>query len=71
MHLKQPGFTYSTCAPFAKNMERIHKLKKTEGVRYIYQNQLDRARFQHEMGYGEFEDLCRRTAFNKILQYKI
>ena len=49
MHLKQPGLTYSTSGPFAKNMERIHKFKKTEGVQYIYQNQLDRARLQHEM----------------------
>ena len=23
MHLKQPGFTYSTCGPFTKNKERI------------------------------------------------
>ena len=23
MHLKQPGFTYSTCGLFAKNKERI------------------------------------------------
>ena len=25
MHLKQPGFTYSTCGPFTKNKERIKK----------------------------------------------
>ena len=25
MHLKQPGFTYSTCGPFTKNKERIEK----------------------------------------------
>ena len=30
MHLKQPGFTYSTCGPFTKNKERIQKLKKQE-----------------------------------------
>ena len=23
MHLKQPGFTYSACGPFTKNIERI------------------------------------------------
>ena len=27
MHLKQPGFTYSACEPFAINKERIEKLK--------------------------------------------
>ena len=25
MHLKQPGFNYSTCGPFTKNKERIQK----------------------------------------------
>ena len=30
MHLKQPGFTYSTCGPFTKNKERIQSLKKQE-----------------------------------------
>ena len=25
IHLKQPGFTYSTCVPFTKNKERIEK----------------------------------------------
>ena len=29
MHLRQPGFTYSACGPFAKNKERIQKLKET------------------------------------------
>ena len=24
-HLKQPWFTYSTCGPFAKNIEKIQK----------------------------------------------
>ena len=25
MHLKEPGFTYSTCGPFTKNKERVEK----------------------------------------------
>ena len=29
MHLKQSGFTYSTCGPFTKNKERIQKFKET------------------------------------------
>ena len=29
MHLKQPGFTYSACGPFAKNKE-FKNLKKQE-----------------------------------------
>ena len=30
MHLKQPGFTYSTCGPFTKNKEKIQKIQKLE-----------------------------------------
>ena len=26
MHVKQPGFTYSTCGSFTKDKERIEKL---------------------------------------------
>ena len=36
MHLKQPGFTYSTCAPFTKNKQRIQKFKETGDTNYIY-----------------------------------
>ena len=28
---------------------------------YIYQNKLDKARFQHDMTYGDFKDLPRRA----------
>ena len=30
MHLGQPRFIYSTCAPFTKNKEQIKKWKKQE-----------------------------------------
>ena len=36
MHLKQPGFTYSTFGPFTKNKQRIQKFKETEDTNYIY-----------------------------------
>ena len=49
MHLKQPGFTYSACALFTKNKERIQILKKTGDTNYIYRNELDKACFQHDM----------------------
>ena len=29
-HLRQPGFTYSVCAPFTVNKKIIQKLKKKE-----------------------------------------
>ena len=70
MHLKQPGFTYSACGPFTKNKERIQKYKETEVLRYIYRNELDKACFQHDMAYGGFKDLARRTASDKRLRDK-
>ena len=38
IHLKQPGFTYSACGPFAKNKERIQKFKETGYTTYLYKN---------------------------------
>ena len=62
MHLRQPGFAYSACGPFTKNKERIQKFKETWDSRYIYQNELDKACFQHDMTYGDFKDLIWRAA---------
>ena len=70
MHLKQPGLTYSACGPFTKNKERIQKFKETGDTSYIYKNELDKACFQHDMAYGDFKDLKRRTASDKILRDK-
>ena len=70
MDLKQPGFTYSACRPFTKNKERIQKFKETRDSQYIYQSQLDKACFQHDMAYGDFKDLTRRIASGKILRDK-
>ena len=70
MHLKQPGFTYSTCRPFTKNQERIKKFKETGDTSYIYKNKLDKVCFQHDMAYGDFKDLKRRTASDKVLRDK-
>ena len=44
-----------------KNKERIKKLKETGDSRYIYQNELDKTYFQHDMAYGDFKDLTGRT----------
>ena len=56
MHLRQPGFTYSACVPLTKNKEKIQKFKETGDSRYIYQNELDKARFQHDIACGGFKD---------------
>ena len=61
MHLRQPEFTYSACGPFTKTKERIQKFKQTGDSRYIYRNELEKACFQHDMTYGYFKDLKRRT----------
>ena len=70
MHLRQPGFIYSACGPFARNKEEIHKFKETEDSRYIYQKELGKACFQHDMAYGDFKDLTRRIASEEILHDK-
>ena len=70
MHLKQPGFTYRSCRPFTKNKERIQKFKETEDTSYIYKNELDKACFQHDIAYGDFKNLARRTASDKLLRDK-
>ena len=70
MYLRQPGFTYSACGTFTKNKERIKNFKVTGDSRYNYQNELDKASFQHDMAYGDFKDVPRRTAANKLLHNK-
>ena len=50
--------------------ERIQKFKETGDTSYIYKNELDKACFQHDMTYGDFKDLKRRTASDKILRDK-
>ena len=52
MHLRRPVFTYSACGTFTKNNKRINKFLKTGGLRYIYQNELHKSCFQHDMAYG-------------------
>ena len=70
MHLKQPESTYSACGPFSKNKERIQKIKETADTSYIYKNELDKACFQHDMAYGDFKGIGRRTASDKVLRDK-
>ena len=67
MNLKRPEFAYIACRPLPKNKERIQKFNETGDSRYIYQNELDKSCFQHDIAFGDFEDLTRRTASDKIL----
>ena len=70
MHLKQPGFTYSAWEPFTKNKKIIQKFKETGDSRFIYRNELDKVCFQHDMAYGDFKDLAKRTASDKVFKDK-
>ena len=70
MHLRQRGFTYSVSGPFTKGKKRIQKFKQTGDSRYIYKNELAKACFQHDMAYGDFKELIKRTAADKVLRDK-
>ena len=70
MHLRLPEFTYRACRSFTKNKERIQKFKEKGDSRYIYQNELEKVCFEHEMAYGDFKNLTRRTASDKMLHEK-
>ena len=70
MYLRQPQCVYGACGPFTKNKERIQKFKETEDTSYIYKNEFDKACFQHDMAYGDFKDLAKRTAADKVLRDK-
>ena len=61
MHLRQPRFPYSACGPLTKSKEKIQKFKETGDSTHVYQNELHKACFQHEMAYGDFKDLPRRA----------
>ena len=64
------GFTNNTCGPFTKNKERIKKLKENGDSRYIYQNEVNKACYQHDIAYGDFKDLSRSTIADKVLHDK-
>ena len=45
----------------------IQKFKETHDSIYTYQKDLDNACFQHDVVYGDFKDLPRITASDKVL----
>ena len=51
--LRQWGFMYVSCGSLTKNKEK--KKKEIGDLRYIYQNELDKACFQHDTAYGDFK----------------
>ena len=62
MDLKDPTVgTGSACGPLTKNKKRIQRFLETGGLKYIYKNELDKVCFQHDMVYGDFEDLKKKN----------
>ena len=59
IHLQQLGFTY--------RIERIENFMQIGNRDYIYKNDLDKACFQHDMGYGKYKGLVKRTQSDKVL----
>ena len=48
MHLKQPGFTYSTCGPFTKNKDRrTYADKVLRDKAFNFTNNLKSDGYQH------------------------
>ena len=43
---------------------------QTGDSRYIYRNELDKTCFQHDMAYGDFKDLTKRTQSDNVLKDK-
>ena len=54
IHLRQPAITYNAWWPSTKNKERMQKNKETKYSRYIYQIELYKACFQHDLAYRDF-----------------
>ena len=50
-----------------KNKEKVEKFKETGASQYTYQNELDKACFQHNLAYGYFENLTRTTSDKNIV----
>ena len=44
-------------------------MKKQE-TKYIYKNELDKACFKHHIAHGDFKELAKRTASDKVLRDK-
>ena len=48
----------------------LYKVKETGDSRHIYQYELDKSCFEHDMYNGDSKDLARRTASDKTLHDK-
>ena len=53
-----------------KTKKEYKKIKETGDSRYFYFNELDKVWFQQDKAYGDFKNLLRKTASDKILRDK-
>ena len=58
--------TYSACGPFTKNQERIEKFMQTGIADFNYKDDIDKACFQHDMAYGKYKNLNKRTQQDRV-----
>ena len=50
--------------------KEFKNLCKIGDTNYIYKNELDKACFKHDMAYGKYKDVKRRTQSDKVLKDK-
>ena len=48
-------------------VDNLLKTKKEYRILKKQENELDKGSFQHDMAYGDFKDLNRRTAADKVI----
>ena len=58
------------CDSLKIKIEQKRKIGKSRNSRYIYENELDKACFQHDMVYGDSKGLSRRAFTDKVLHDK-
>ena len=66
LNLRQLGFTYCACGPFTKHHEWIQRFRETGNLNHIYENELDKACFDHGAAYSSSKDLAEKTISDKI-----
>ena len=71
MHLKQSRFIYDNFLwQFLKRKEEFKNLYKQEIQIIFIRNDLDKDCFQHDMAYGKYKYLTKRTESDKVLRDK-
>ena len=58
----------SACGRFIKQRERIEKFRETRNIKGIYENELQKACFAHDVAYYDSKDLAKRTGSDRILK---